>query len=145
MTDTTITPEAPAAPVEAVTPEVPASEPEALTPSREAAKYRTQLRAAEGQRDALTGTVETLQRQIIEGIIADKVKVSPAGVFAVNKVADFLDADGNVDPQQVFDVASATAGTIGLAQAGRTPAPDPSAGNHQTGDTATWSSFMQKR
>jgi hypothetical protein len=125
--------------------DAPAEDQDARNPSREAAKYRTQLRAAESERDTLTGTVTALQKQIIEGIITDQVKVSTTGVFAVNTVADFLDEGGQVDPKRVFEVASATALALGLEQKPRTPQPDPSVGPRNESTVApTWGDFLSK-
>jgi hypothetical protein len=150
MSNTIETPTAPAEPTTVETPalttaENPAEEQDARNPGREAAKYRTQLRAVEGERDALTGTVATLQKQIIEGIITDQVKVSPTGVFAVNTVADFLGEDGMIDPKKVFEVASATAVILGLEQKARTPQADPSVGPRNDSQPApTWGEFLSK-
>ena len=153
MTNTTETPAAPVTPATVATvatpetniAELPVEEQDARNPGREAAKYRTQLRVAEGERDALTGTVTALQRQIIEGIITDQVKVSPTGVFAVNTVADFLGEDGMIDPKKVFEVASATAVTLGLEQKARTPQADPSVGPRNDSQPApTWGEFLSR-
>ena len=144
---TTVTPEAPASPeatAEPVTPDTAAEDrPHA---AREAAKYRTQLRTVEAERDSLTGTVSALRRQIIEGIIEEQAGVSPAGVFAVNTVADFVDEDGQLDPAHIIEVARATAATLGLEQKPRTPKADHSQGPKPTGGAApTWSDFLKKK
>ena len=142
---TTVTPEAPASPEATPEPVTPDTAAEGR-PAREAAKYRTQLRTVEAERDSLTGTVSALRQQIIEGIVEEQAGVSPAGVFAVNTVADFLSEDGQLDPAHIIEVARATAATLGLEQKPRTPKADHSQGPNPTGGAApTWSDFLKKK
>lgn len=69
--------------------------------NREAAKYRTRLRETEAQRDALTARLETLQRNEIQRLAADRL-ADPADLWRDGgTVADLLDAAGNVDPGKV--------------------------------------------
>jgi predicted component of viral defense system (DUF524 family) len=118
---------------------------ESTEPRNREQKYRLQLRAAESERDTLTSNVEKLQRQIIDGIIADQVGVNPAGVYAVTTTVDFLDADGNIDPAHVVQVATDTAKTLGLQMKPRTPKADPTQGvHHSAGTKATWDEFLKK-
>ncbi|GHP16749.1 hypothetical protein RN2511_014850 [Rhodococcus sp. NKCM2511] len=75
-------------------------------PNAEAAKWRTKLRAAEGERDALAATVETMQRAEVARL---------AGVFLSqgndllelggHELADLISEDGTVDPERVAELA----------------------------------------
>lgn len=107
------------------------------------ARYRTQLREAEAQRDALTERLTALQRQAVEGIIERDVKVSPAGVFAARELSDFLNDDGEVDRSKVLEVATATATELGLAARPGTPREDPSQGANESSNGVTWDSFLK--
>lgn len=67
----------------------------------EAAKYRTQLRAAEAERDTVSGRLETAHRTMVEGI-ASKSLAKPEALWKAGvQLADLLDDDGNVDPEKV--------------------------------------------
>lgn len=108
------------------------------------ARYRTQLREAEAQRDAVTERLSALQRQTVEGIIERDVRVSPAGVFAARELSDFLNEDGEVDRSRVLEVAGAAATELGLAARPGTPREDPSqGGNGESGNGVTWDSFLK--
>jgi hypothetical protein len=76
---------------------------EESSPNQEAAKYRTRLREAEGQRDTLAARVEGLQRYVIESKAAKLAE--PGDLFTVggHSVADFLDDNGEVDEAKVTD------------------------------------------
>lgn len=139
--DTTATgPEATQEPPEA--PEAPAPEPTDQEPTedtkagREAARYRTQLRETEGERDRLREQVASLQRAAVDGIAGNLV-LNPAGVWASGlDVATVLNEDGTVDPAKAEAAVRSAAETLGLspkpaipigarsAPAGK-PAPDP--------------------
>lgn len=118
---------------------------ESAEPRNREQKYRLQLRATETERDALTGNVEKLQRQIIDSIISEKVGVNPAGVYAVTTTADFLDENGHIDPAHVIQLATETAKTLGLQMKPRTPRADPSQGIHSSsGTVTTWDKFLKQ-
>ncbi|WP_337062447.1 hypothetical protein [Kineococcus sp. G2] len=93
---------------------------------REAAKYRRQLRAAEGrvrdveaQCDDLAGRLEQAQRRIAESHTGLR---RPAALWAAGvEVRDLLDDSGDVDPGKVRQAVTKAAGELGLA---RNPRPD---------------------
>lgn len=82
----------------------PDEQPEHQGAGAEAARWRTALRAAEGQRDALAARVETMQRRDVErhaGALAD-----PGDVWAIAgaDLPALLDEAGDVDPAAVAAV-----------------------------------------
>jgi hypothetical protein len=98
--DTTDAPaDAPATPQAAATPAEPAETPKGG--NSEAAKYRTQLRAAEADRDTLSGRLEKAQRTMVETIAAKQLAKPEALWISGAEIADLLDEDGNVDNEKV--------------------------------------------
>lgn len=98
--------------------------------SREAAKYRTQLREVEAERDTLTGKVEALQRQVIDHHV-EKHGLNPALLWDTGlKAADMLTEDGQVDPERVRTAAQETSKKYGLD----TRRPDPAQMATDAGD-----------
>ncbi|WP_116248180.1 hypothetical protein [Nocardiopsis sp. FIRDI 009] len=72
-------------------------------PHREAARYRTQLRATEAERDALAGRLETLQRAEAERHAQGGNGLHNGAdlwVFGTD-VSELLDDDGRVSPDKV--------------------------------------------
>lgn len=75
--------------------------------NREAARYRRELRAAETERDALRGQLETMRRAEVARIATtgdtDAPKlIDPTDLFAPDHdLAELLDDDGHVDPERV--------------------------------------------
>lgn len=72
----------------------------------EAAKWRTKLRAAEGERDALAATVETMQRAEVARLAG--VFLSQGGdllELGGHELADLISEDGTVDPERVAELA----------------------------------------
>jgi len=68
---------------------------------REAAKYRTGLRAAEAERDGLRARLDAMQRAEVERLAADDL-AQPADLWLLGAVLpDLLDDDGNVDQAKV--------------------------------------------
>jgi len=83
--------------------------------SKREARYRTQLRETEAERDALAAKVEALQRAEVERLAA-KVIQKPAALWAAGTVlADLLNDDGTVDPRKVTDAATTAQKALGLA------------------------------
>lgn len=106
MNDTTADPSEPEA-TEPNSPtidaEPPAAAPDDAQPAEdtnEARKYRRRAQAAEKERDNLAATVETLQRQIIDGI-TEQDHLNPAALWATTQLADLLGDDGSVDTTKV--------------------------------------------
>ncbi|AJW40493.1 hypothetical protein NY08_2470 [Rhodococcus sp. B7740] len=76
------------------------------SPNAEAAKYRTKLRAAEGERDALAATVETMQRAEVARL-AGVILAQGGDLLELggHELADVLAEDGIVDPERVAVLA----------------------------------------
>lgn len=106
------------------------TEPEG-NPNDEAARFRRRLRDTEADRDRLAASVESLQRQRVEQILAD-TNVTPAALWKVTDVGHLVDDDGTVDPDKV-----AAAITSARDQFGITPTPKgnyvPGVGNQPAG------------
>ena len=123
MHDNTSEPEQPAvAPedstaTETDTPTTEGTEPEVESPepqSKREARYRTQLRATEAERDGLAARIETMQRAEVERLAADVIG-KPAALWATDTtLADLLDDDGQVDPDKVAAAAHAAKEKLGL-------------------------------
>ncbi len=95
-------------------------------PGHEAAKYRTRLRAAEAQRDALAVRMEAMQRREVERL-ASKHLAQPGDLFEVGRVdlAAMLDETGDVSADAVHAAAeSLVESRPGLAVARRGPSFD---------------------
>ncbi|MCT1352233.1 hypothetical protein [Gordonia sp. p3-SID1431] len=77
-------------------------------PNAEAARYRTQLRAAEAERDTLAERLTTYQRRAAESTIAD-ILDEPGDLFEIGGVdlADYLDEDGNINSTDLQGAAAA--------------------------------------
>lgn len=101
-----VEPETAATPTEA--PETPPVEPEQPEPAddREAAKYRRKLRDTEGERDALTERLTTLQRAEVARLAADVLAAGDDIWLTDVKLADLLDDTGNVDAAKVNGLAT---------------------------------------
>lgn len=83
--------------------------------NREAARYRTQLRQVEAERDRLAGQVEALQRQAIERLVVETHRGKPAGLWASGvTVADLVNEDGTVNPDKVKQAWDKAAAELGL-------------------------------
>lgn len=105
----------------------PAEEPERITGTaseaepvdeeggnREAAKYRRQLRDAEGERDALRDRLAALQTAEAERL-ASTVLHKAAGLWANGStLADLLDEEGNLDAEKVTAAAESARDALGL-------------------------------
>jgi hypothetical protein len=82
--------------------------------SKREARYRTQLRDTEAERDTLLTRVESLQRAEIERLAANVI-AKPAGLWASDvAVADLVDDSGRVDPDKVKAAARAAQEELGL-------------------------------
>jgi len=97
-------------------PDGPLEDVEDTRGSKEAAKYRRQLRAVEADRDALTARVEALQRQQVDAQVA-ALGVTPAAVWAAGiSVTDLLGDDGTVDAGKVGQAVASVRETFGIGQ-----------------------------
>lgn len=102
--------DAPEEPPEAVADHDPeeTDDPALVKVRREAARYRTKLRDAETERDALAARVETMRRAEVERLATGPGRLHDgADLWRDHELATFLDDDGNLDPAQV-DAAVAT-------------------------------------
>lgn len=100
------------------TPADPAVEPEAEpeqdappaeteSPNHEAARYRTQLRAAEGERDALRATVAAMQGEHVARQASARLVDGSDLLDNGATLPDLLDEAGNVDPDKLTDALDA--------------------------------------
>lgn len=83
---------------------------------REASKLRKRARAAEAERDTVTGHLDAMRRAEVERIAGATVQ-NPSALWATDtEVADLLTEDGTVDPEKVTAAAIAAAEMLGLAR-----------------------------
>lgn len=75
-------------------------------PPNRKARYRIRAKEAESARDALAARLDTLQRNEIQRLAADRL-TDPADVWRDGAaVADMLDNDGNIDTKKVDTLIS---------------------------------------
>jgi hypothetical protein len=83
-------------------------------PSRREARYRTQLRAAEAEREELRSQVESLQRAQVDAAIAG-YGIKPKAVWAAGTaLADLLGDNGLPDPAKVKAAVTAARFEFGI-------------------------------
>lgn len=102
--------------------------------SRREARYRTQLREVEAERDELREQVETArkateaaQRALVDRLAADS-RVKAEALWASlgdAGLSSLLDDDGNISAERVTEACESAASSFGLS---RTPRPDLSQG-----------------
>ena len=100
-------------------------------------RYRLELRAAEGERDALRGERDALRAQIAAGMIPDRSAVGIDLLLASGVDLDALVGDdGAVDAAKVVAAVEGVEERFGLGR--RVPAPNPTGGRplytHGSGD-----------
>jgi hypothetical protein len=94
-------PEAVADPVENTTTEPSeADNPDRQRAAREAAKYRTQLRETEAERDTLRAEVDTYRSREVVRLAKDSGLIEPEDLLKQVPLADMV-VDGAIDPQLV--------------------------------------------
>ena len=70
---------------------------DAETGSREAARYRRQLRKAEGERDQLSADLEAARRSMVDRVAQTEGRIRPAALWSSGvQLADLLGEDGTV-------------------------------------------------
>lgn len=89
--------------------------------SKREARYRTQLREAEVQRDALAATVEAMQRREVERLAGTELAKGEAIWAAGTELADLRDESGSVSAELVTAAAQSAKQTLGLAAAWKAP------------------------
>ena len=102
---------------------------------KEAAKYRTQLREAEAERDLLRGQLRALQTQVIEADLPAPLKPE-AWRLAVPDIDGLLNDDGTINWKATKAAQADAAATLGIdlsgasafARIGDTPTPKGSTG-----------------
>lgn len=90
------------------------NEPEPEPQSKREARYRTQLRETEAERDQLAGRIEAMQRAEVERLAQQWISKPSALWSAEVTLADLLDDDGHVDPEKVTAAAHAARQALGL-------------------------------
>jgi hypothetical protein len=111
------------------------------------AAYRVARNEARAERDALQARIERMQRAEVERMAADAGLAHASDVFTMsgNELADYLDDDGNVDPEKVAaDVAAVLAERPGLRK--NAPAVDLShglGGSKPKASAPSWDAIFQ--
>ncbi|WP_125078051.1 hypothetical protein [Mycobacterium sp. P7213] len=82
--------------------------------SKREARYRTQLREAEAERDELRQAVETMQRNEVERIAAEHITKPAALWTAGTELSSLLTEDGTVDSARVAAAAAEARQQLGL-------------------------------
>jgi hypothetical protein len=113
---------------------------------QEAAKYRKQLRDTEAERDALTGTVDSLRRQLIAQNMPHGSKLNADSLWtAGHNAADLFAADGAVDVGKLSEAVKDTHQKFGVRFG---PDPIPGSGTGQgaasAGEGPSWSKALNK-
>lgn len=96
----------------------PVIEDEPEPQSKREARYRTQLRETEGQRDQLAAQIEAMQRTEVERLAADVIAKPDALWASETTLPDLLDDDGMVDPAKVAAAARTAQKALGLELGG---------------------------
>ena len=111
-------------------------------PGREAARYRTRLRAAEAERDNLTTQLDAVRRAEVERV-AQTAGLNARAFWAGGAdLAELITADGTVDTEKVKLAAQVAATALGLVR----PWPDSGQGNRGSSvghGKSTWSEAFE--
>lgn len=92
----------------------PPAEDDAGKASKEAAKYRHQLRATEAERDGLAARLASVQRSQVDAQVTG-AGVKPEALWAAGvELEDLLTDDGTVDPAKVSDAIAGARETFGI-------------------------------
>lgn len=84
--------------------------------SKEAARYRHQLRATEAERDDIAARLTSVQRSVVDTEVT-RLGVKPAAVWAAGvELGDLLASDGTVDPKLVAAAVASVRDQFGIAQ-----------------------------
>lgn len=145
----------PTAPKPAPPAEQPPADPEAEVEDKgdektdkvgnEAAKYRRQLRSTEAERDTLTGTVDTLRKQLINQNLPRISKVNGDALWATGRTPDefFTDA-GEIDTDKLSTAIKETHQALGIHW-GLDPIPDAGTGDRSGISEVTWADALKKK
>lgn len=137
--------EAPATPE---TPEVEAPEVEQGKAGREAAKYRTQLRTVEAERDTLTATADGLRKALIAASLPTTLAFNTELFWKLgeHQPADFFGEDGKIDTAKLEQAARATMTEYHVGH--QRPEPIPSSGTGTgapASEAPTWGQAIGKK
>lgn len=100
------------------TPEVRNSDHDPEPQSKREARYRTQLRETEAERDQFAAKVEALQRAEVERLAANVIR-QPSALWAADvELADLIDDDGLIDPGKVDAAVRTAQQALGLELGG---------------------------
>lgn len=88
-------------------------------PGRREARYRTQLRQAEAERDDLRAQVQTLQRAQVDAVIESHGVKAKAVWAAGAELSDLLGANGLPDAAKIKAAVNATRSEFGIVKAAR--------------------------
>ncbi len=98
----------------------PAAEGDEPSGNREAAKYRTQLRATETERDQLREQIAAQRRAVVDWRAANNPNTAPVDPALLDaagiNVDDLLDDNGHVDINKVDEFVTATASRFRVGQ-----------------------------
>lgn len=112
-------------------------------PNREAAKWRTQLRATEAERDELRAALDVAHTEIVETIVADRITLGALEKLSGNTVTDFFD-DGILDRDRLDKAIDAALDEANMIARANTPFPDVGQGHRTRSATPTsWSTAIR--
>lgn len=111
----------------------------------EAARYRKKLRSTEAERDTLTGTVDTLRKQLINQNMPHVSKVNGDALWATGRTPDefFTDA-GEIDTDKLSTAIKETHQALGIHW-GLDPIPDSGSGDRSGVGGPTWADAFKKQ
>ena len=114
-------------------------------PNREAAKWRTQLRETEAERDRLAEQVGRMRRGEVERLAANRLRDPGDLWLAEVEVASLLDDDGAPDPAKIDAAISTVLEEHPGWSATRRPKPTPEQGREHapTNVGASWADALR--
>ncbi|MDI2097999.1 hypothetical protein [Ruicaihuangia caeni] len=99
--------------------------------NREAAKYRTQLREVEKERDQLRDELSNMRRGLVDDMV-QQANLKPAAVWATGvELESLLNDDGTINRDAVHAAIGATRDMLGIPKLPAAPSAD---GQGTTGD-----------
>ncbi|MFI2104100.1 hypothetical protein ACH436_12445 [Isoptericola sp. NPDC019693] len=124
-------------------PEIAPEAPEQGKAGREAAKYRTQLRETEAERDTLRETVSALRREQAEAAL-DKTLARPESFWLTGATVDeYIDEAGKLDRSRLIADAQSAISKQGIAAFRRfAAAADQGARSGETSGGKTWQDVL---
>lgn len=109
----------------------------------DAAKYRTQLREVEAERDGLRGQLEAFQRQAVDQL-AETAGLKPAALWAAGtELAGLLLEDGRVNVEAVTAAVATTREALGIPRAASAADAGMTQGSHSAPAEPTWAGITR--